>query len=238
MPFMDQEQTVAFNLPGAFTIVDPHFGIKNILEELNNEPKNVENMAAFYKVLWELCTDPVAQMSVLEDWKHMVDLHCENAFTMTWVSPTRKRATRLRSSTRTRAGELDDLATIKFGLDKWKGIAVLGHYSQGSRMVTGDEPEECNHCKAGNGPFKDCIRNSRCSTLATARSACAGTEHAPTASSQTVPMGSQGDGTLDLLANTGEGINEQGVNGGIKGFFMPGDYEEVNGYTMNYVYTG
>ncbi|KAE9961085.1 hypothetical protein EG328_007699 [Venturia inaequalis] len=67
MPFMDQEQTVVFNLPGVFTVVDPHFGIKNILEELNNEPKNVENMAAFYKVLWELCADPVAQISVPED---------------------------------------------------------------------------------------------------------------------------------------------------------------------------
>ncbi|KAE9962256.1 hypothetical protein EG328_000722 [Venturia inaequalis] len=134
---MDQEQTVAFNLPGAFTIVDPYFGIKNILEELNNKPKNVENIAAFYKVLWELYTDPVAQMS---------------------ASPTRKRATCLRSSTRTRAGEPDDLATIKFGLDKWKGIAILGYYSQGSRIVTSNEPEEYNHYKASNGPFKDCIR--------------------------------------------------------------------------------
>ncbi|KAE9964654.1 hypothetical protein EG327_000826 [Venturia inaequalis] len=80
---MDQEQTVVFNLPGVFTVVDPYFGIKNILEELNNEPKNVENIAAFYKVLWELYTDPVAQMSVLEDWKHMVDLYYENAFIIT-----------------------------------------------------------------------------------------------------------------------------------------------------------
>ncbi|KAE9974014.1 hypothetical protein EG328_004074 [Venturia inaequalis] len=196
-------------------------------------------MAAFYKVLWELYADPVAQISVLEDWKYMVDLYCENAFIITWVSPTRKRATRLRSSTRTRAGEPDDLATIKFGLDKWKGIAVLGHYSQGSRIVTGDEPEECNHYKASNRPFKDCIRVFYLSYGEKFPGNSTRSENPPCSLRSPYYIGAQvqGNGTLDLLANTSEGINEQGVNGGIKGFFIPGDYEEVNGYTMNYIYT-
>ncbi|KAE9962551.1 hypothetical protein EG327_002070 [Venturia inaequalis] len=186
-------------------------------------------MAAFYKVLWELCTDLVAQISVLEDWKHIVDLYYENTFTMTWVSPTRKRATRLRSSTRTRAGEPDDLATIKFGLDKWKGIAVLGYYSQGSRIVTSDEPEEYNYYKAGNRPFKDCIRvfylsyGEKCLRWNGIYTNCLWSNYAygflGNSTRSENPLYSlrspyyigaqvQGDGTLDLLANTSEGINE------------------------------